>query len=152
MKTLSQPAAYQELLDRLERLRVDSPRQWGRMTAHQMVVHLTDGFRSSTGEIPASRVDTWMSRNVVKFLALWLPMPWPKGVPTMPEVDQEKNGTRPAEFAADLATLRAYLARLVAPQRDYRWAPHPMFGDMSENDRMRWAYLHVDHHLRQFGL
>jgi hypothetical protein len=28
---------------------------------------------------------------------------------------------------------------------------HPLFGRMSDADWLRWAYLHADHHLRQFG-
>jgi len=28
---------------------------------------------------------------------------------------------------------------------------HPIFGGMSERAWLRWAYLHTDHHLRQFG-
>jgi hypothetical protein len=30
--------------------------------------------------------------------------------------------------------------------------PHPMFGDLTSWQWMRWGYLHTDHHLRQFGL
>jgi len=30
-----------------------------------------------------------------------------------------------------------------------RW--HPIFGPMSRSDWLRWAYLHMDHHLRQFN-
>jgi hypothetical protein len=29
---------------------------------------------------------------------------------------------------------------------------HPVFGQMSESAWLRWAYVHTDHHLRQFGL
>jgi hypothetical protein len=28
---------------------------------------------------------------------------------------------------------------------------HPLFGAMSAAAWLRWAYLHLDHHLRQFG-
>jgi hypothetical protein len=28
---------------------------------------------------------------------------------------------------------------------------HPIFGPMSNAAFLRWAYLHMDHHLRQFG-
>jgi hypothetical protein len=30
-------------------------------------------------------------------------------------------------------------------------APYAMFGQLSKSERMRRAYLHFDHHLRQFG-
>jgi hypothetical protein len=29
--------------------------------------------------------------------------------------------------------------------------PHPVFGPMTRVDWLRWGYLHVDHHLRQFS-
>jgi hypothetical protein len=35
--------------------------------------------------------------------------------------------------------------------RDFQFRPHPMFKKMSEGQWMRWGYLHMDHHLRQFG-
>ena len=31
------------------------------------------------------------------------------------------------------------------------WPRHPIFGRMSQRAWLRWAYLHMDHHLRQFG-
>ncbi len=30
-------------------------------------------------------------------------------------------------------------------------ATHPYFGNLTKWEWMRWAYLHADHHLRQFG-
>jgi hypothetical protein len=44
------------------------------------------------------------------------------------------------------------LVTITTPASEFRWPAHPIFGKMSETDWMRWAYLHVDHHLRQFGL
>jgi len=29
--------------------------------------------------------------------------------------------------------------------------PHPIFGQMTRAEWLRWGYLHTDHHLRQFG-
>jgi hypothetical protein len=30
--------------------------------------------------------------------------------------------------------------------------PHPILGPLSQSEWHRWAFLHTDHHLRQFGL
>jgi hypothetical protein len=38
---------YDELFDRVTRLRSDTPPRWGRMTAQQMVCHLTDALPGS---------------------------------------------------------------------------------------------------------
>jgi hypothetical protein len=30
--------------------------------------------------------------------------------------------------------------------------PHPVFGPLNVAAWLRWGHLHVDHHLRQFGV
>ena len=61
------------------------------------------------------------------------------------------GGTRPGDFAADVAQLEALLELITTPERTPDWQLHPIFGRMSEAAWLRWAYLHMDHHLRQFG-
>jgi hypothetical protein len=70
---------------------------------------------------------------------------------TSPEIDQEKDGTAPGDFAADLARVEALLDRVTAPTSILDRQAHPYFGRMSHADWLRWGYLHLDHHLRQFG-
>ena len=152
MKSLLNQTDKQEILERLRRLRADSQRQWGKMTAHQMVCHLSDSFKVGTGEKAASSKVNFVNRTLVKWIALQSPLTWPKGVKTMPEVDQQMGGTKPAEFVRDVLELEAMLERFSLPQRDFTWHPHPIFGEMTDEHWMRWGYLHMDHHLRQFGV
>lgn len=147
---MRQPGCVEALLARVDRITPTTPRQWGVMTAHEMVVHLADSFRAVLGMRQASAVDTWFSRSVMKWGALHTPMSWPKGVPTRPEVDPKREGTKPAEFAADRDALVALMRQFVDPAAVR--TPHPFFGAMSEQDWMIWGYRHMDHHLRQFGL
>jgi uncharacterized protein DUF1569 len=154
MNTLSSERSKAELLRRLKTVRPDSARVWGRMTAHQMICHLTDSCLMATGERQVSDATGPLQRTVIKWIALYLPLPWPKGrVQTRPEVDQEGGGTCPSDFAHDVARLEAILERLAARPRAFQWsATHPIFGRMRESEWLRWAYLHADHHFRQFGL
>jgi hypothetical protein len=139
------------LVDRLRRLTPDSPRQWGRMTPHQAVCHLSDSFRAIMGDKSASSIATPFSRTVIKWIALNVPMKWPPGVKTMPEVDQEVGGTKPVEFARDRHDLEALMEQFAVKQgRELQ--PHPMFGRMTTEQWQRWGWLHMDHHLRQFGV
>ncbi len=149
MKSLLNPADQEEIIQRMGRLRPDSARQWGKMTAHQAVCHLSDSFRSMMGEKEISLTGTIFHRTLVKWIALYVPAPWPHGVKTRPEVDQEIGGTRPVEFARDLPELENLLKRF-AQRQDFN--RHPIFGAMSESEWQRWGWLHMDHHLRQFGL
>ena len=152
LKTLANPSDTAELRRRLSHLSADSARRWGRMTAHQMVCHLTDAFLMGTGQKPVSSARGWHNRTVVKWIALYVPVRWPAGIATRPEVDQEIGGTKPGTFASDLAALDALLQRAASEHEFFHGRPHPIFGPLSRGAWLRWGYLHVDHHLRQFGV
>jgi hypothetical protein len=149
MKTLSDTVDRQELVNRLGSVRPESQRQWGSMSAHQMVCHLSDSFRAALGEKQVSSATTLFKRTVYKWAALWVSSRWPHGVKTRPEMDQHQGGTPPEKFSADCEKLRILVDRFCSWQGEF--APHPMFGPLSRTERMRHAYLHMDHHLRQFG-
>ncbi|HMV87843.1 MAG TPA: DUF1569 domain-containing protein [Blastocatellia bacterium] len=150
-KTFSNQHDKTEILERLKRMRPDSQRQWGRMTAHQAICHLEDSFKCRTGEKPSSTKDNWFSRSVMKWVALQSPMPWPHGIQTMPEFDQEIGGTPPEEFERDRIKLEMMIEKFCHPSATNS-KPHPIFGQMTEAEWLRWGYLHCDHHLRQFGV
>jgi len=152
MKTLARDDNTAEILGRLRQLRPDNVRRWGRMSVHQMVCHLKDACRMAMGEQQVSGGSGLVQRNVVKGIALYTPLPWPQGILTRPEIDQEAGGTRPGEFAEDLQEAERLLIVVASRSGRANWPRHPVFGRMSERDWMRWAYLHTDHHLRQFGL
>ena len=151
MKSVTNKADQQEIRNRLNSLTPDAPRQWGTMSAHQMMCHLTDSFRLTTGEKAACVTGGWFERNIIKLLALYVPMQWPKDVPTRPEMDQVKgSGTRPQDFEKDKQMLLFYLDQFCRQPRVFTPGAHPIFGEMTAAQWHRWAYLHIDHHLRQF--
>jgi hypothetical protein len=151
MKTLAQPDCRAEIMRRLKTLRPDSARLWGQMSAHQMICHLADACRMALDQKPVSPATGPFERTLIKWMALYLPVHWPTGIETRPEIDQRCGGTTPADFADDIAQLEALLQRLANRSREEQWPAHPIFGRMSHRAWMRWAYLHADHHLRQFG-
>lgn len=151
MNTLANLQDKQTLLGRLARVRSDSPRSWGKMSASQMVCHLSDGFRLALQQKPVAALDSFLTRNLVKPIALWTPLPWPHGIKTPPEVDQQIGGTSPSEFERDRQELAGLLERFASQPASLASSRHPIFAAMSVKDWMRWGYLHVDHHLRQFS-
>jgi hypothetical protein len=151
MKTLARHQDRDEILRRLRGVRADSTARWGRMNAHQMICHVGDTCRMGTGERQVSRATGLAQQTVIKWVALYSPLRWPPGVPTVPETDQESGGTRPGDFDVDLARAIALVEAFAARAGVRAWPDHPIFGPMSEAAWMRWAYLHADHHLRQFG-
>ena len=153
MKTLANHIDQNALLNRLRGIKPDSQRRWGKMTPHQMVCHLNDSFKSVIGEREVGvRQTNPVIRTLIRLLALYAPLKWPHGVPTMAQNDQERGGTPPEDFKSDVDALASMIERLTRTEKDFQWRRHPLFDEMSERDWMRWGYLHVDHHLRQFGL
>ena len=150
MKTMARAQDKEEIVRRLRTIRADSGRRWGRMSAHQMICHLSDSFLAVTGQRDVSPASGLLQSTVIKWIALYAPLQWPRGVPTRPEVDQEVGGTKPSHFAADVTQLEM-LVELITTRKGCFGPTHPIFGNMSDTDWMRWAYLHMDHHLRQFG-
>jgi hypothetical protein len=151
MKTVARLSDKAEIVRRLRVVGPDRRPRWGRMSAHQMICHLSDSIRMATGQKPVSEASGLFHRTILKWIVLYAPLRWPAGVPTRPEIDQEIGGTSPFDFAADVAELEALLNRITTQTGNVSWQMHPMFGRMSEAAWLRWAYLHMDHHLRQFG-
>ena len=151
MKTFARDDNAAEILRRLRQLRPDSVRQWGRMSVHQMVCHLKDACRMALGEKEVRDASGLIQRTVVKWIALYAPLPWPQGILTRPEIDQEAGGSCPVDFATDVSEVELLLEGIAAARTKRNWPAHPIFGRMSGSDWLRWAYLHTDHHLRQFG-
>jgi hypothetical protein len=149
-RSLNAAENVDELVLRLGQLQPASTRKWGTLTPHEMLCHLGDSFSAVLGERQASSNETWLSRRVVKWIALHTSLPWPQGVPTRPEVDPKRDGTKPVEFDRDRARVLEHLRRFVLPGT--RYGRHPGFGAMTCDEWLLWGYGHVDHHLRQFGL
>lgn len=146
-KTIRTPEGIADLLDRLGGLRPDSERRWGTLTSGEMLCHLADvtfHVLHPSDKIPKR------SRRLYKWLALYVPFPWPHGVRTPDRVNPHIKGIRPGEFEEDRRRVAEGL-RTLASMSSFPEV-HPVFGTMNTREWRIWAYRHTDHHLRQFGL
>ncbi len=148
MRTLD--TTRDELVERLDRLTPDTPRQWGTMTAHEMLCHVGDLFRLAVGERDLPLKGKLVHRTLMKWFALYVPLHWPKNVSTLSRANPRKAGTKPAVFEEDRAEVIRLMDAFRA--RSEPFPVHPLFGPLSRRQWMRWAHLHTDHHLRQFGV
>lgn len=151
MVTLRDQTVCESILLRINFLEPNSMRRWGKMTAHEAVCHLTDSFLAVMGEKAVSPATGVLQKTVVKWFALHMPVPWPHGVPSRPEVAQGQGGTPPGEFERDRSALIKTMDRFRKAEEVLKTARHPIFGRMTFEEWQRWGYLHTDHHLRQFG-
>lgn len=147
---LSSPEIRESLVQRARQLRRDSPRAWGRMTAHQMVWHATGALQSALGELELPDLGNWFSRSVVRYVALHTSLAWPKGTPTSPVLDAVRHPEPTTSFDDDLQQLCACIERF--SRANVEGQRHVVFGPMSQAEWQHWGWRHTDHHLRQFKL
>ena len=146
-KSIFDAASRMELQQRLARLTPDRAPQWGKMTAPKMVVHLADAMKMALGELPTKPRKTPLRFPIVKQLVIYV-MPWPKGVPTAPEL----LARAPDAWNGEVVTLSALIERFANETTRSEWPRHPAFGALSRRTWGALVYRHSDHHFQQFGI
>jgi hypothetical protein len=145
-KSLWDAQARRELIERLARLNPDAAPRWGRMSAPRMLAHLVDWMQMATGELETAAWNGPFRYSPLKQLAIyWLP--FPKGVPTAPELIRRE----PSEWAHEHAEVCRQVALYETLDPKRIWPEHPAFGTLTPRAWGVLGYRHMDHHLRQFG-
>ena len=153
MSTITNRRTLEALVGQLRQLQPDTSRRWGTLSAGEMLCHLGDAQESVLQtRVPPGSGPPAAPRPLMKWLALYAPLPWPKGVPTRPGVNPKIDGTHPGDFECDRARAIESLESLAVADDTTLLSYHVVFGPMSPVDWRRWAYRHARHHLRQFGL
>jgi hypothetical protein len=148
MSSLHDPDHYQIALVRLQRLSPEHPPRWGRMSVDQMLCHLSDYFDLALGRTTAKPWGNALTQTAARWLVFTLGMRFPKNVRTLPEFKQ----TSPEVFDRDHARVRECLEEFHQRRDCSEWPRNPVFGKLTSAQWGRLAWLHVDHHLRQFGV
>lgn len=146
--SLFDPAGLTTMLARLDRLRPEAARAWGRMDVAQMLAHCQQPLRVALGELRLRR--TLLGRLLGRLAKkqLLAPRPWKPGMPTAPEF----KITDRRDFAREKAALRALVQRFgEGGPAGLTTSPHPFFGPLTADEWQTLQWRHLDHHLRQFG-
>lgn len=145
MRTVHDAVTRTSLISRIESLRPENERRWGRMTIDQMLWHVNQGLLCGLGEIEIP--PTRMPLPAALVVPLVLNLPWPKGAPTAPDFVARATYDFEEQRQRLLGLVRAFGEREL--QRP--WPPHTGFGRLSGKQWSRLMYRHLDHHLRQFS-
>jgi len=149
MHDLFDGASRQEILDRLDRLAPDSPRQWGKMGPAQMLAHCANALDVATGDRPLKQA--WIGRLLGPLVRRKVlgDAPFSRNSPTDPGFVIKDS----RDFAAEKRRLQAAVARFVELGPEHAGAcVHSFFGALSGDEWGRLMGKHLDHHLRQFGV
>jgi hypothetical protein len=111
-----------------------------------MVCHLADSLRMAMGDLKVAPKKSPIRYPPLKQLIVYV-APFPKGVPTAPEL----LAREPREWTAEVADLQSLLDRAADGRSTDAWPEHPAFGTLSKRAWGVLIFRHMDHHLRQFG-
>lgn len=148
MNTIFNSSDYETIRKRIENLKPDAARQWGKMNSAQMLAHVSETVRMAIGEVK-------LKRNFLGYIIGPLvkksyigPNPFKTGSPTAGEFviadsrDFEKEKTR----------LLGLVKRLhEGGEAKVTRNPHGFFGELTPEQWGITQWKHLDHHLRQFG-
>ena len=152
MKTILNKKDNDLVVARINSLSENNDALWGKMNVNEMICHCNDQIKMAEGKLDIKFVGNFFLTKIVKNLIL-LGMPAPKGkVMTYKELDQKIDGTTPTIFENDKSTLIDSIRNFENDYPNNEKVIHPSFGKLSKKQWGRLIYIHLDHHLRQFGV
>lgn len=149
-KNLINPADKNYMLSRIDKLIPDTPALWGKMNVNQMLRHVSDGIRIAYGEVKVTAKSNFVTQTFMRW-AILAGTPPPKGkAKTFPEIDMVENNVNPSDFKTEVENAKKWIERISS---DKNTIPENVkLGKFSYENWGRLNYVHMDHHLKQFGV
>lgn len=148
MPTLFDKPTADQVLARVGRHTATSQRQWGKMSVSQMLKHMSTAFSVPINKIqlPKDKLYYIAANPFTRWVMINVMPVWPKNMAT---VDAFIVKDDPAFDKSKADFLQAFNEFLVS--QDFSGS-HPAFGVMPKEQWGQAMYIHLDHHLRQFGV
>jgi len=144
-KLLHDPDVYTSIRKRIEGLKADTPRLWGKMSIDQMLWHVNVSMREAVGDYKPEIKAVPIPKPLLRWAIL--NMPWGKGARTREDMYAVSSHDLNQQKAETLALVdRIYNRSLTA-----EWPASVSMGRMSGKHWSRLTARHLDHHLRQFS-
>jgi hypothetical protein len=149
MESIFDATSRAQVLARIEQLRADTPAQWGKMNAPQVLAHCSVAFDSAFGKIGGKQIFLGKLFGKMAKKKLVTADPFGKSSPTSSYFiinDQRDFDTEKQKLIQQIKNFGEGGPAVVTKNK------HAFYGDMSTQDWDLLMYKHLDHHLRQFGV
>ena len=148
MESIFEPATLQAFMQRINKLKPDTQRNWGKMDVAQMMAHCSAAIENTLG-------DTTPKRNIIGLMfgkfakkTIFNDKPFKQGLPTgkIFIIADTRN------FEKEKQRLKTVLIKLSqGGGKPVDGKMHPFFGQMNAGEWSNLMNKHIDHHLKQFG-
>ncbi len=135
---------YEALMTRLQNVKPDSKKNWGKMSVSQMLHHLNLATGSGLGFYQLADKSNLVSRNITKFVILEVLQKFPLNAetPSTLKVNDE------FDFETEKQQLFQILTKAYKTQSDSEWASHTYFGKMTRKQWGKLIIIHCNHHFQ----
>ncbi len=136
------------ILNRINALKPGSAPKWGSMTVNEMMFHCAK-IHNEIIKGKQTNINPTLRQHFLKILVLQLMKEIPKGIKTNPKYLKAK------EDEILFETEQNHLIESVnqiANHNEEIYGNHPLLGPLHTKQWRRFMYMHLDHHLRQFGV
>lgn len=136
----------------LASLENETPANWGKMNAQNMIEHLLESVEHSSGKKTSTMVVGKETAEIQKQYCVRNDFEIPQGTESI----QLSDTTKSRRFE-DLTTAIEFLKKEINVFQDFLGADgstavHPAFGPMDFEDWRIWHGKHFTHHFKQFNL
>ena len=139
----------QILIDRINKLSLESKAQWGKMNVAQMLSHCQAPIDVAFGDLNLKA--NFFMQLLGKLLKnkILNATEFKKDSPTAPEFIRKNE----CDFEKSKAELIKKINRFSElGEKAIKTTKHPFFGEMTLQDWDKLHVMHLDHHLKQFGV
>ena len=143
-------AGVNDLIYRALKLTVEAKHRWGNMEVVEMLQHCNATNKLIMQGIESNKIDTFRQK-VIKTAFLNLPIKFPKNIKAPKKLKLITDKETPQNFDKERELYIELISQRPAhelPKKMY----HPAFGNLNPKQWGILNWMHMDHHLRQFGV
>lgn len=146
VKNLFDPLAKQEIIERLNKLKPQTQRQWGTMEVAQMLAHVQRPLGVAIGRHALK--GNWLAKLFSPFIKkqLYNDKPYRRNLPTDKTFKISDHHEFEKERQQIIEMINYFSEETVTKD------PHPYFGKFTTEQWGKMNWKHLDHHLHQFGV
>ena len=144
-KLLHEPEVYASIRKRIESLRPETPRRWGKMSLDQMLWHVNVSMREAVGDYKPEIKPLPIPKPMLRWMVI--NMPWGKGARTRPDMYPGPS----YDLTEQKAETLSLMDRIYQKPLSSSWPESVSMGRMTGKHWSQLTARHLDHHLRQFS-
>ena len=149
IKTIFDATDYEAIKKRIEELKPDSERLWGKMDSAQMLAHCSVPLEQGIGKATFVDESNFFSKTVIRWFVFRQIKQgtFGRNLPTA----KSFYVTDEHQFTTEKQRLLNNLADFYHTGQNGHLMPHPIFGNFTKEQWGQLMHLHLHHHLTQFS-